>query len=540
MTMILRLIKINITAMFAGAFRFNKRKKKLSPVFIVLIALLAIYCIGALMMTSGLVFNQICIPFFAAGIGWFYFAIAGIYVFALCFITGVFMVQPQIFSAKDNELLLSMPIKPSAILTGRLSALLLMEYLFEALIMVPVFVVLIFNGCISALPVMGIVYFFLTALLLPFFALSLGCLVGWLVALAISRMRRKNILTLILSLGFLVAYFWLYSGLMEQLNTLIQNGVEIAEAVRKMLFPMYHLGIAITDGNTLSFIIFALCALVPFILMCYLLSVSFMKLAVGGRTAKKVVYREKTLRSTGARLALLRRELLHFLAQPMYIMNASLGAICALVIAVILFVKPDLLLSLFNPATGMLSMLMAPGDAPAIFLAALAAMNMISAPSISLEGKNLWIVKSLPVSARHILMSKAELHITVSGIPSLLAGVACIIFIPMNALQIIATLVLPAVVTLFFAFLGVTLNLQFPRFDWVNPVQPVKQGLSAMLSMFGGMALIMALVLVYVFLARGAMTTEVYLLICTGVFAAVAAGLYGYLAGAGCKRFESL
>jgi len=287
-------------------------------------------------------------------------------------------------------------------------------------------------------------------------------------------------------------------------------------------------------------LIFALCAVAPFAVMYTVLSASFIKLATGGRGAKKIEYREKALRVSGAFPALLRRELLHFWSQPMYILNTAMGAITTVILAVLLAVRPGLLLEPFDPELGILAGLIDPGCIGAIILAALAMINFVSAPSISLEGKRLWIAKSLPVQSCDILFSKAAMHVAVCGIPTVLAAVVCLAAIPMNAAQIALTLILPLAATLLFAQLGVALNLAFPRFDWINPIQPVKQGMSGMLSMFGGMALLIALLVVYMVLPGGAVSLEGYLAICAALFAAASACLFFYLAGAGGRQFESL
>ena len=533
------LAKINFRALFAGMFRRYRGRKRIKPLTAVLIGLLALYVVCALGFTVGVMFLGLCAPLFEAGVGWFYFALAGILVFALCFIGSIFMIQTQMFSAKDNELLLSMPIKPLSILAGRLFALMIIEYFYESLIIVPVFLVLFISGFISQVPALGIAYFFAAALLLPLFALAAGCLVGWIVALISSRLRNKNIPTLILSLAFLGGYFWFYSRMMNNMNTLVENGAEIAGAVRRAVFPAYHLGVSIAGGNTVSFLIFAACAVTPFALMCALLSRSFVRLTAGGRGARKIKYREKNVRATGAAPALLRRELLHFWSQPMYILNSSLGAIVTLALAAVLAVHPQTLLVPLAQLAALFPEL-SPGYMGAIVLTALATMNSVSAPSISLEGKNLWIPKSLPVKARGILMSKAGLHLVTCGAPALLAGVACIAAIPMNASQAALTLIAPISITLMFSLLGVTLNLAFPRFDWINPIQPVKQGMSAMLSIFGGMALVAALVVVYVLLPAGQVALGGYMLVCSAFFAAASAALYAYLIGPGGRKFEAL
>ena len=537
--MIRRLARVNLTALFAGILRLNRAKGKIKPITAILIGFLALYIIGAGMFTIGTMFHRLCSMAFNLGLGWFFFAIEGLLVFALCFISSIFMVQAQLFSARDNELLLSMPIKPSAIISGRIVSLLVMEYFFEAIIVVPVFAVLVMTGNISQISSVGIAFFFAAALLLPLVALAAGCLVGWLIMLATSRMRNKNILTLLLSLGFLVAYFMLYTRVMDNIGFFITQGAAIAEAVRKAVFPVYHLGAAIADGSVISFLIFAAFAILPFIIMCELLSASFVKLATGGHKVKKVKYKEKALRESGARSALLKRQLLHFWSQPMYILNTALGVVATIAAAVVLIVKADIILDLFDPDTGVLANFIDQGVAGAVALTAFAALNTISAPSVSLEGKQLWIVKSLPVRAREVLMSKVWLHFMVGSIPALMAGVICIVTFPMNLVQMALTIVMPAAATMMFALFGVVLNLTFPRFDWVNPIQPIKQSLSVTFSLLGSVAFVVALALAYVFLLSGTIAPEIYLLACTAVFAVASAMFYTYVTGAGGKKFET-
>lgn len=47
-------------------------------------------------------------------------------------------------------------------------------------------------------------------------------------------------------------------------------------------------------------------------------------------------------------------------------------------------------------------------------------MNDISAPSVSLEGKNLWIVQVLPVTGWQILKAKLNMHIILNIIPTII------------------------------------------------------------------------------------------------------------------------
>lgn len=53
----------------------------------------------------------------------------------------------------------------------------------------------------------------------------------------------------------------------------------------------------------------------------------------------------------------------------------------------------------------------------------LAAMNDITAPSISLEGKNIWLVQAFPVTGWQALRAKLHLHLLLT-LPPMLALVA--------------------------------------------------------------------------------------------------------------------
>jgi len=537
--MILTLAKVNLSALFAGMFRRYRSKKKIKPIVAVLIGLLVIYVVGALGITIGTTFYGLADFLFPAGIGWFYFAFMGLLVFALCFIGSIFMVQSQMFSAKDNELLLSMPIKPMAILAGRLCALMVIEVLYSALIVVPAFVVLLITGYISVVPVVGLIFLILSIVLLPLFALALGSFIGWIIALISSRLRNKNIPTLVLSLIFLGAYLWGYSQIVGNINILAERSEDIALSVQRFVFPAYHLGLAIADGSLLSFLIFALCAVAPFYIMCLLLARGFTKLTSGGRGAKKIEYREKALRVSGVMPALIKRELSLLWSQPMYILNTTLGAIVMLVLAIILIVYPGLLLEPLRQASEVVPALDI-GIMGALALSALAVMNTVSAPSVSLEGKTLWISRSLPVTARDILLSKAGMHLTVCGLPAAFAAIVCVIILPMSLPQAALTLLMPLAITLMLAFLGVVMNLTFPRFDWINPIQPVKQGASVMLTLFGGMAFFVMLFVLYLLLPGGLVSPEAYMFICVIAFLGISAGLYAYLVGPGARKFRTL
>ncbi len=89
---------------------FARSKKKISGGKIFLFVLLGIYIIGCFGVLFGGMFASIADVFAQMGMSWLYFGLMGVLVFALCFVGSVFITQNQLYEAKDNDLLLSMPI----------------------------------------------------------------------------------------------------------------------------------------------------------------------------------------------------------------------------------------------------------------------------------------------------------------------------------------------------------------------------------------------------------------------------------------------
>ena len=58
----------------------------------------------------------------------------------------VFTAQTQLYNARDNEMLLAMPIPSAAILGSRMIMLLLLNYFYEAIVAIPAIAVWIAAG----------------------------------------------------------------------------------------------------------------------------------------------------------------------------------------------------------------------------------------------------------------------------------------------------------------------------------------------------------------------------------------------------------
>ena len=137
-------LRLLLDAVMGGNRR--RRSRGMAAVY----AALLIYLVVALGGMFALGFSALQ-PLADMGLGWLYFALAGIAAVVLAAGSTILMAQSQLYDAKDNELLLSLPIAPGVVLASRTLALFAMVLLIVLVVLVPAGVVL-WHGQPGGLP----------------------------------------------------------------------------------------------------------------------------------------------------------------------------------------------------------------------------------------------------------------------------------------------------------------------------------------------------------------------------------------------------
>lgn len=494
-----------------------------------LLMVYVVLCFGFLFFTSA---DALCAPLVSMGQGWLFFALMGVMATALGVFGSIFTTQSKLYEAKDNELLLSMPIPSSLILFSRLLGLYVQAFVFQLLVLLPSGLVYILRVGMSFSQLL--LYIFI-CLLLPLFTLSLSCILGWLTALVSGRMKNKSLITLLLSLGFLCAYFYVCAQMNNYLQLILVNSSAVGSTIRKAVYPLYQMGLA-ASGNIASFLIFAAMVILLFALIYLLLSVSFIKIATGKRGGARVKYTEKPMKRSSQSAALLRKEALHFWSSPTYMLNCSLGSFMMIIGTVVLIVKLPELSPVLAQLPGLEERL------PLLSAAAVAligAMNVVTAPSVSLEGKSMWLLQSLPITGWQALKSKLSLHMLITAIPAFACMLAMAVVLKTSLVLTIILLVFTVLFVLLCAALGLMINLKLPNLNWTNETTAVKQSASVIVAMLANWGIGFLLFIIY-YLLNSRISQELFMLLCTLLCAAVSALSLLWLKNRGQKIFENL
>ena len=525
--MLKTLLRVRMAALLAAFTGQSRKRKSQTKGKAAGYAFLMLYCFCAFVFLFYTSFSQLAAAFFPAGLGWLYFAMFAIMAFALMFIGSVFTAKSQLFEAKDNELLLSMPVPPGMILLSRMAALLAMNFVFELVVALPVFVSWLQYGTVNGV---GILAFIVIVLALPLFSLAVSCLFAWLVSLITSRMRNTTAITTALSVVFMLAYFLFCFRMNSYVTQLAANGAVIADALGAAA-PLVWLGRLADLGLTL------LWTLLPFALAYVLLNRSFIRIVTTRRGQIKVQYEKKAMRTSSQNAALYRRELARLTSSSGYMLNAGLGLVFELVLAVLAIVKRQELLAALTAIPDLRE-----AAAPILLLACMMVSGMVffTASSVSLEGKYYWIVRSMPVKSEKILQAKLNLSNSLSAGPALLMMLAAALALQLPAAETVLLLACQLLFVLLTANVGLMEDLRHCSLDWINETQAAKQGAGVLLSMLLNFGFVVAVGALYFFLLTNLMPTAAFL----GLMLALLAILYAltarWIKTRGAKRFETL
>lgn len=480
--------------------------------------------------------DMLAVPMAAAGVRWLYYALLGIVALAVGTVGGVMTSYSALYRAKDNEFLLSLPIPPSAILLSRAAAVYGISLLFTAVAWLPA---VLRYWQLRTLSFAEIVF---PILLLPFIAAAaaaVSCLIGWLVALAAGVIRHKTAAVILLTTGLVALYLYGTVRLFGVFRTILLRPETAARFVQTRLHLFRWLGGAAT-GDPLCLLAFLLAAAAASALCLFVLSRTFVRILTSQRGVRGAVYRERRSRASGVRAALFRREVKHYFSSPTWLMNSIPGVVfmVAGAVAAVLY-RGQVRLFLEKAVEVSPSVREMIPAAGAAFVCLLVSMDFVTAAAVSLEGKELWLVRSFPCRAWDVLRAKERLGLAVNLLPAAVSAGVLGFAAGFGPAEIALMTVTAAVYAWFSADFGLFLNLMSPNLSWTNEAIPVKQSAPAFFAMFGGGLTALA-VLAGSYALRNVLTATRYLLLCSALFLLLTVILRLWLRRRGTEIFDSL
>lgn len=368
----------------------------------------------------------------------------------------------------DREYMLTLPLKHWQ---ARM-ALIVYHYVIQECIAWFVFISFhISLYVIHPIPLVNLFHMSIYIIALPILSMCLSS-VSVLSVRLLFRNRKKKYRGLQLLLSFLLLfspliYYFSKSGVLHPIDGMIQ-----ASLLR------YSLVDTLEKGQWTILLYFSLVSFVCTILGSWIILNSYDKivdLSIQNTYNQSTAYRLST--ATPYRM-LLKNEVKRYLTSLTYMANTLLLPILLLVLSFLFIftsIGNDISFLLWKDSI----VLSREAQYVIAFLGCLTLAPTTTA-AFSIEGKTLWILQTFPISIWDVSKVKLSLNLLIFLPGSILSWVSCFYF-QCSYIEVFQFIILLQSTLLFSTLIGLFLNFSFPKYDFGNEHEVVKQGLPVLL-----------------------------------------------------------
>ena len=480
-------IWILIRAQLINFFPINEirepRNKKQSSVVIASFGIitLAIFCCVYNIMTAKTlvqVGQQELIPAYMVAIS----------SFSILFLT-IFYSNGILFGSRDIEMLLSLPLKSSDIISSKFMFMYLLNFLIGFIFMLPGGIVWVLNGSLN---VLQIILYFTSMIFVPLIPMCIAACMGMIVVAVSSYFNRKNVIALIFSFVMIGIIGYIAVSAMKSGN---EDSIEIM--LSKQITALYPIsGLFVQHTNFPMYIgmgLFIAFSTAVFYIFVKIVAMKYGLLNTLAKTTSRYSDNKKSYNRKSIFLALYKKEMGRFLSSYMAVLNAGLGVILLCVFSIFLLFNS---VEQIGESSGIENINEYLSNFAPLFIASMLLLSCPAASAISLEGKNIWILQSSPVKVKMILNSKIAVNLTLHLIGYMISIFAFMLQLDMNFIQVINLIIVPICYSIFITVIGISLNKKYPNYEWKSEMMVVKQSMPVIVSgLVGIIALITPILL---------------------------------------------
>jgi len=484
---------------FGRMFQINgsKTKKILLGIALAYVAIIVFGSLGFMFFNLAEVLNdmnqlQVMVGFLA------------VYALVIPIMMTLFRASGTLFFYKDHDIVAPLPIKSYVIFSAKLFVMMIWMYVFNLIIVLPIlFSYFYFLG----FDIIGLLMYIIAFILFPMIPIA----VMSLLSLGIGFIATKFNFGKAIQIVSLFIVFFGILFLQFSINSTTQNPltgqIDVISGLSDYYIPLRWFVDAVYDHDILSILYLIFSHVLVFALFIFMMSKISYRLNIKGIQKHHIKSNKTThIKKSSVTKTLIKKEINKFFSIPIYVLNVGFGPILLLGAAIAsIFVDVSTYVEILDMAQIDAYVILALGYG---FIITLLYTTGIS---LSLEGKNFWVIKSLPIKAKDVMLSKIYFNMLL-GIPVIM--ISSIIFhftLDITAIHTILLLLISFSSLTLISFIGSVINLYFPKLDFKNEVEVIKQSLGAFLAMIAGFSVIGTQVFLFIFL-NDYLSTEVIFL----------------------------
>lgn len=445
-----------------------------------------------------------------------------------CMVLLVFGLIPMLnylYFANDTEFMMSLPVSPAAVYFAKMSVVYITEMALSVIIALPCLIT------VGATLSLGVGYYFvilLATLLVPAIPLVLVSVLAIPLMYIVSFFRRKGALTSIVLIVLFAAIFAAYMAVISGLETTMADGETIEfevliekfsaaiKGVCRFLVPLLAVS-RIATGATVTLFgetsVAAAAAINLAVFLGVIVLTAFLAMLVssavykkgarsmleGGKSAKEGATEFKG--ASSAFSALVKKEWRELVRTPAFAFQCLSGIlICPLLLV---FMSTTMNAGVTAGADGEI---MTAADIRVfnlimsfvmILLVGVMGMslNVGAATTISREGKNFYIMKTMPVPVKTQIQAKMVLYLIISSATIVVSQIiASVLFF--NAVNMICGMIFLLIYNYGYNCFCIYMDINKPKLNWVTHNEAVKNNKNATLAMLINMAVFIVMAIV--------------------------------------------
>ena len=485
MKKIISLIKV-ILNHDMNIFKINTKKqgkisKHVLPIFLTFyfMFLLGMYSENLIKMLEPLNMEFFVLTFFALSVS------------IVTLMEGVYKSSTLLFNSKDDNLLLSLPIKKRTVLFIRIFKFYVFELLYNSLFIIPAMLIYAFHvGPNWTYYLSSLIAIFI----LPIVPVIISCIIGFVIAYLSSKFRGKNIFQTLFSTFFILLIFYISFNMNTFINDIIKKVSSINDLITTVYYPVGAYVSLVNNFNIIKLIKYVIIHIITLVFTIIILGKLYFN--VNSSFKKVIVSHKKTnynIKCSSRMKSFIKKELNRFIKTPVFITNAGFGLVLFILACILLCLKFDSFKDIILQANKNVNISNINNYLPLIIFELIcftSVMTSITSSMISLEGKVFNMLKSFPIKPIKIVLYKV-LTALIIMVPCIVLG-NIIIFIrfKFNFVSIVLLLLTSIVLPLVSSLIGIIANLKYPKMDASNDTEVVKQSMSPVCALLIGLALL--------------------------------------------------
>ena len=340
---------------------------------------------------------------------------------------------------------------------------------------------------------------------IPIIPMLAAAFAGFLIAKVSSGFKKTNIIetvfmTIVVLLGFGSRFFFENMFKNGEVEATLETLSDTTGKAGSVYLPAGWFANAITDESVLSALLLIGVSVALFMVVFRIVGASYRNINSAFKShaaAKSFTMSAQKRRPVAQAIAF--KEFKRFTESSVYMTNAGVGEVLATIFGVAtLIIGFDDIIKLVTQNAPFDSSILRPAIPFIVYF--LIGMMATTACSPSLEGKNYWIIQSLPIEKKALYQGKMLFNMCLT-VPFMAFSTLCLcISAKVPVLEALLYLALGVALCAFSTAWGCVCGIKFMRLDWENEIEVIKQGAAVAIYLLPNMFVTMGLTVLVVIL----------------------------------------